>query len=205
LSWSILSNSLEMNLLPCPLRKKYFTITLCSIRSIQIFITYVNASIKWRSRRSSAPEFTDNFSGWTRMIDLEIDLVSRMLFGYWQFSVLKMIGRGSGTFPPLYNHIEQSRKLALRPSTSWTWAIISLSDVDRSWASQWPFVTTEEGSQSNYKHVCNHANPNVMWLYVLFPNLESIPIHNTERHEMIRNSHDLFMVSVSETAKLLSK
>jgi hypothetical protein len=50
LSWSILISSLWMSLIPYPSRKKYFTITLCSIRSIQIFITYFNVYIKYRSK-----------------------------------------------------------------------------------------------------------------------------------------------------------
>jgi hypothetical protein len=62
----------------------------------------------------------------------------------------------------LSNYIEQSRKSTLRPSISWTWAIISFSNVDRSCASQWPFVTTQQGSQCDYKHVYNHPNPKVM-------------------------------------------
>jgi hypothetical protein len=42
LSWSVLTSFFWMSLLSCPLRKKYCIITLCSIRSIQIFITYLN-------------------------------------------------------------------------------------------------------------------------------------------------------------------
>jgi hypothetical protein len=41
LFWSVLTSSLWMSLLRYPLRKKYFIITLYSIRSIQIFITYI--------------------------------------------------------------------------------------------------------------------------------------------------------------------
>jgi hypothetical protein len=33
LFWSVLTSSLWMSLLPCPLRKKYFTIIFCLIRS----------------------------------------------------------------------------------------------------------------------------------------------------------------------------
>jgi hypothetical protein len=32
LFWNVFTNSLWISLLPCPLRKKYFTIILCSIR-----------------------------------------------------------------------------------------------------------------------------------------------------------------------------
>jgi hypothetical protein len=42
---------LWMSLLSCPLRKTYFTITLCSIQFIQIFITYFNRYIKCLSRK----------------------------------------------------------------------------------------------------------------------------------------------------------
>jgi hypothetical protein len=83
LSWSVLTSSLWISLLPCPLRKKYFIITLCSIQSIQIFITCLDISVKCRSKRFSAPDPMDRFFRWTHMIDSEIDLVSRMLFGYW--------------------------------------------------------------------------------------------------------------------------
>jgi hypothetical protein len=38
-------------LLSCPLRKKYFSITLCLIRSIQISIRYVDLYIKCRSKK----------------------------------------------------------------------------------------------------------------------------------------------------------
>jgi hypothetical protein len=47
---SVLTSYSWMSLLPCPLRKKYFTITLCSIRSIQILITHLSADLKCRSR-----------------------------------------------------------------------------------------------------------------------------------------------------------
>jgi hypothetical protein len=82
-----------MSLLPCSLRKKYFTIILCSIRSIQIFITYISNADQ---KVSSAPDPMDRFSCWTHLIDSEIDLVSRMLFDYWQFTVLRKRRRRSG-------------------------------------------------------------------------------------------------------------
>jgi hypothetical protein len=54
---------LWMSLLPCPLRKKYFTIARCSIRSIQIFIAYRTISIKCRSGKSlSAIPYREIFS-----------------------------------------------------------------------------------------------------------------------------------------------
>jgi hypothetical protein len=40
----------------------------------------------------------DRFFPLTYVIDSEIGLVSKMSFGYWQFSVLRKIGRGSGAF-----------------------------------------------------------------------------------------------------------
>jgi hypothetical protein len=87
-------------LLPCPLRKKYFTITFCSIQSIEIFITYLHESVKCWSERSLTPDSMDRFSSWTHMIDSEIDLVSKIWFGYWQFSFLIKIVRWSMTFSP---------------------------------------------------------------------------------------------------------
>jgi hypothetical protein len=50
----------------------------------------------------------DRFSRWTHMIDSEIDFVSRMLFSYWQFSVLRKIDTRSLTFSPPYI-LRQSR------------------------------------------------------------------------------------------------
>jgi hypothetical protein len=97
---------LWMSLLPCSLRNKDFTMTLCSIRSIQMFRTYLNASIRCRWKRSSAPDPIDKFSRWTHTIDLELDLVSRMLFGYWQFSLLRKVG-GPGIFSPRHMMMDQ--------------------------------------------------------------------------------------------------
>jgi hypothetical protein len=51
-------------------------------------------------KRPSVPDPMDRFSRWTHMIDSEIDLISRILFGYWRFSVLRKIGRGSHVFLP---------------------------------------------------------------------------------------------------------
>jgi hypothetical protein len=71
LSWSVFTSSLWMSLLPCLLRKKYFTITLCSIRSIQIFRTYLNGCVKIRSRtvlsaRRYGQMFSLNAYNWFR-------------------------------------------------------------------------------------------------------------------------------------------
>jgi hypothetical protein len=42
---------LWMSLFPCSLRKKYFIVTLCSIRSTQIFISYLNGYVKCKPRK----------------------------------------------------------------------------------------------------------------------------------------------------------
>jgi hypothetical protein len=100
LSWSVFTSSFWMSLLSCPLRKESFIIISCSIRSIQIFITHISNSAR---ERSSASGPIDRFSRWTHMIDSKIDLVSRILFGYWQFSVLRKIDTGPRTFRhPVY-------------------------------------------------------------------------------------------------------
>jgi hypothetical protein len=51
LSLSVHTSFLDMSLLPCPLKENYFTIALCLIRSIPIFLTYVNVCLKCRSKR----------------------------------------------------------------------------------------------------------------------------------------------------------
>jgi hypothetical protein len=95
LSWNVLTSSLRMSLLQRLLWKKYSTITLCSIRSIQIFIIYIS-NPNWK--QSSAPDHIDRFSRWTHMINSEIDWILRMLFGHWRFSVQRKIGRRSDIF-----------------------------------------------------------------------------------------------------------
>jgi hypothetical protein len=50
LTWSVLTSSLWMSVLRCPLRKKYCTISLYSIRSIQIFTTYLRVHLDCRSK-----------------------------------------------------------------------------------------------------------------------------------------------------------
>jgi hypothetical protein len=97
LSWSVLTSSLRMSLFPCLLRKKYFTITRCSVQSIEMFLTHISNADQ---QMSSVPDPMDRFSRRIPVIKSEIDLVSRMLFCYWQFSVLRKIGRRSGTFSP---------------------------------------------------------------------------------------------------------
>jgi hypothetical protein len=93
------TSSLWMSLLSYPLRKKYFTITLCSIQSVQICITHMS---NVNQKRSSQPDPIDRFARWTQMFDSQIDWVSRMSFGYWQFSVLRKIGGGAYFFAILY-------------------------------------------------------------------------------------------------------
>jgi hypothetical protein len=61
-------------LIPCSSRKKYFTITLWSIRSIQIFITHFNI-YQMPIKRSSEPDSMDRFFRWTHMIHSKFDLV----------------------------------------------------------------------------------------------------------------------------------
>jgi hypothetical protein len=63
-----------------------------------MFNKHLNIDIKSRSKRSSSPDALDRVSPGTQMTDSEIDLVSRMLFGYSQFSVLRKIGRARQFF-----------------------------------------------------------------------------------------------------------
>jgi hypothetical protein len=79
--------------------------------SPSLFVRFGPFKYSWRTlthisnadQRSSAPDLMDRFSRWTHMIDSEIDLALRMLFGYWQFSVLRKIGR-AWTFSPSCNY-----------------------------------------------------------------------------------------------------
>jgi hypothetical protein len=63
-----------MSLLPCLLRKKYFTIVLCSIRSIQIFRAHLSRYLKCRSTRPQCQTL------WTDFLAEHIWLIQKLIW-----------------------------------------------------------------------------------------------------------------------------